>query len=150
MKTAKRPLPHWLILPAVFLGWLVSTATLSAQTATGTVQGHVYNPVSKQYVKDAEVRLEGTTQVTYTTNDGAFQFNNVPAGPATVSVSFTGYDTVKETLNVTAGQPAVREINLVSTAATRSPRMVSSSSRRSPSHPNAKAHRRRSWRSGAT
>jgi TonB-dependent receptor len=117
MKTAKRLLPQWFLLPAVLLGWLVSAAALSAQTVTGTVQGRVYNPVSKEYVANAEVRLEGTNQVVFTSDSGSFQFLNVPAGTATVSVLFTGYNTAKETLTVTAGQTAVREINITSTAA---------------------------------
>ncbi len=100
----------------MFLGWLVSTATLSAQTGTGTIQGHVYNPARSEFVRNAEVRLEGTSQLAFTENDGSFQFNNVPAGPATVAVTFTGYTTVKETLNVTAGQLATREINITSTS----------------------------------
>jgi hypothetical protein len=53
MKTAQRLLPKWLLLPAVFLGWLVSAVSLSAQTATGTIQGRVFNPTTKEYVKNA-------------------------------------------------------------------------------------------------
>ena len=54
---------------------------LHAQSpATGTVQGRVYNPVAQEYVRNAEVRLEGTNQITYTENDGSFQFTSVPAG----------------------------------------------------------------------
>jgi iron complex outermembrane receptor protein len=87
-----------------------------AQTApTGTVTGRVFNPVSKEYVGNAEIRLEGTTQVTYTESDGSFRFDHVAAGPASIAVNFTGYTPVKESFTVTAGQTAVREINLTST-----------------------------------
>lgn len=106
------------MLPAVLLGWLVSAVSLSAQSAGGTVQGRVYNPVSKEFVRNAEVRLEGTQQTVFTEGDGSFQFLNVPAGEAKLTVVFTGYNTINETLTVTAGQTAVREINLVSAAAT--------------------------------
>ena len=102
---------------ALTLVWLLPT--IHAQTAgTGTIQGRVFNPVSKEYVRNAEVRLEGTNQITYTENDGTFQFNNVPAGSATVTVNFTGYNPAKENFTVAAGQTAVREINLTSTEAT--------------------------------
>ena len=87
------------------------------QTATGSVQGKVFNPVTNEYVRNAEVRLEGTNQVTYTEGDGSFQFPNVAAGPAAIAVSFSGYATVKDSFTVTAGSPAVREINILSTAA---------------------------------
>lgn len=99
------------------LGWLFAAVGLFAQpAATGTIQGRVYNPVAKEYVGNAEVRLDGTTQVVFTENDGAFRFDNVPAGPASITVNFTGYNSANESFTVTPGLPAVREINLVSTA----------------------------------
>ncbi len=100
---------------ALAIGWLATVAATFAQ-GSGTIQGRVFNPVSKQYVRNAEVRLEGTQQVTFTENDGSFQFLNVPAGSATINVTYTGYNSVKETFTVTPGQAAVREINLTSTA----------------------------------
>jgi iron complex outermembrane receptor protein len=107
---------------ALALGWLLSALLIQAQPAgTGSVQGRVYNPVSKEYVGNAEVRLDGTNQTTYTESDGSFSFSGVPAGTATVSVAFSGYNTAKDTFTVTAGQPAVREINLTSTAAAPAP-----------------------------
>ena len=107
---------------ALAFGWLLSALLLQAQTAgTGSVQGRVFNPVSKEYVRNAEVRLEGTNLVTFTEGDGSFSFNGVPAGAVTVSVAFSGYVTAKDTFTVTPGQPAVREISLTSTAATPAP-----------------------------
>ncbi len=100
------------------LGVLASAARLPAQPATGTVQGRVFNPATQEYIRNAEVRLEGTNQMTYTENDGTFSFLAVPAGSATVSVQYSGYTTARETFTVSAGGTAVREINLVSTAAT--------------------------------
>ena len=101
----------------LLLSALASSPATAQTGTTGTVQGHVFNPATKEYVRDAEVRLEGTSQVTYTSNDGFFQFLNVPAGQAKISVVFTGYNTATESVNVTAGQPAVSEISLTSTAA---------------------------------
>lgn len=101
---------------AFAVGWLLPAMALQAQSAnSGSIQGRVYNPTLKQYVRNAEVRLEGTNQIAYTESDGTFRFSNVPAGPASIAVAFTGYITANETFIVTAGQPAVREINLTST-----------------------------------
>jgi len=98
--------------------WLFGVASLRAQSSgTGTIQGRVYNPVSKEYVRNAEVRLEGTKEVTFTENDGTFQFLSVAEGPATISIVYSGYNPVKESFTVGAGQIAVREISLTSTAA---------------------------------
>lgn len=99
----------------VLLTCVCGSGLLLAQT--GTIQGRVYNPASKEYIGNAEVRIDGTNQVTYTEADGSFRFVNVPAGSATLSVGFTGYTTAKETLNIGAGETAVREISLTSSAA---------------------------------
>jgi iron complex outermembrane recepter protein len=82
--------------------------------ATGTVMGRVFNPSAKEYVRDAEVKLEGTSQVTYTENDGSFQFNNVPAGETALTVTYSGYNPVRQSFTVETGKTAVREVNLVS------------------------------------
>jgi iron complex outermembrane receptor protein len=66
-------------------------------SGTGTIQGRVYNPATQQYVRNAEVRLEGTKQVTATEADGSFQFFNVAPGSATITVTYTGYRTATET-----------------------------------------------------
>jgi hypothetical protein len=98
--------------------WLGLVALTRAQTGgTGTIQGRVFNPVSKEYVRSAEVRLEGTQQSVFTENDGSFQLLNVPAGEAKITVTFTGYNTIRETFTVSAGQTAVRELNLTSASA---------------------------------
>ncbi|MBI5771477.1 MAG: TonB-dependent receptor [Verrucomicrobia bacterium] len=101
---------------------LIAAAVLSpvlafAQANTGTVQGRVYNPASQEYVRNAEVRLDGTTQITYTEGDGSFQFVGVRPGPASITVTYTGYNTVKDAFTVTAGQTAQRDLSLTSTAA---------------------------------
>jgi TonB-dependent receptor len=112
---------HWLKSAALAGCWLASVLSLHAQAAgTGTIQGRVYNPVSKEYVNNAEVRLEGGNQVTFTEQDGSFRLVDVPAGTATLVVNYSGYNQAKESFTVTAGQSAVREINLTSTAATTS------------------------------
>ncbi|MBL9188744.1 MAG: TonB-dependent receptor [Opitutaceae bacterium] len=97
---------------------LLLTPVAGAQTpGTGTIEGRVYNPASKQYVRNAEVRIEGTNLVDYTENDGSFRFTGVRSGPATVLVTYTGYVSVKESFVVTPGQVASREIQIVTTQA---------------------------------
>jgi TonB-dependent receptor len=102
---------------ACLLATVICPVMALAQASTGTVRGRVFNPVSKEYVRNAEVRLEGTQQVAFTEGDGSFQFLNVPAGEAKITVTFLGYNTLNETFTVSAGQTAVRELNLTSAAA---------------------------------
>jgi iron complex outermembrane recepter protein len=106
-------LPQFYVLAGLMLATILSASAQSG--GMGSVLGRVYNPATKEYVANAEVRLEGSKQIAYTESDGTFQLNNVPVGPAVIAVAFSGYNTVKESFTVTAGQPAVREINLVST-----------------------------------
>ncbi len=100
----------------VLLGLLLSVALPAQSPGHGSIQGRVYNPAAHHYVRNAEVQLDGTNQVTYTESDGSFRFDHVAFGPAAITVTFTGYNTARETFTVTAGQSAVREINLTSTA----------------------------------
>ena len=97
--------------------WLAANVASFAQSAnTGSIQGRIYNPVSREYVHNAEVRLEGTNQVTYSDSDGSFRLDQIVAGNATIVVTYTGYNSVRETFSVAPAQTAVREINLTSTA----------------------------------
>src|SRR5688572_1475281 len=98
------------------LSLLLFSPVTAQKSGTGSITGRVYNPVSKEFVRDAEVRLEGTNQIDYTENDGSFQFSNVPAGAATLTITYTGYNPVKESFTVSSGQTAVREITLSSTS----------------------------------
>ena len=108
--------------PTALLRFLVVLLLLPllafAQAGGGIIQGRVFNPATQEYVNNAEVRLEGTKQVTFTESDGSFQFNGVAPGPATIAVNFTGYQPVRESFVVSAGATAVREISLISTAVT--------------------------------
>jgi len=110
------PIPTWLRTLVVLSTLFALPAVLRAQ-ATGIIQGRIFNPVSQEYVRDAQITLDGTNQVTYSEGDGSFQFAGVPAGSASITVTYTGYNTVKEAFTVAAGQTAVREIRLTSTAA---------------------------------
>ena len=80
MHTKTQPPARSLRFLAVIFAWFATCLATLAQT-TGTIQGRVFNPVSKEYVRDAEVRLDGTNQITYTEGDGSFSFTGVPPAP---------------------------------------------------------------------
>ncbi len=97
---------------AFSLGLALCASAAHAQTPTGTVTGRVYNPATGEYVRNAEVRLEGTNRIVTTEADGSFTLTNVPAGPAKVNVSYTGYDNASASVNVAAGDVAKVDVNL--------------------------------------
>ena len=86
--------------------------TVATSTATGAIQGRVFNPATQEYVRNAEVAVADTNLVTYSADDGSYSFSNVPAGEVTLTVTYTGYQ--RETTRVTlgAGQTAVRDFDL--------------------------------------
>ncbi|WP_414663194.1 TonB-dependent receptor domain-containing protein [Horticoccus sp. 23ND18S-11] len=98
----------------------LSTPPLVAQTApaaVGVVQGRVFNPATGEYVRNAEIRLQGTQRIAYSEEGGVYQLDNVPAGNATLQVTFSGYQTATATVAVTPGAAATRDFELVSALA---------------------------------
>ncbi|MES2694950.1 MAG: hypothetical protein V4773_15875, partial [Verrucomicrobiota bacterium] len=81
MNPSIKPPRKWSGWFALAFGWLVTVLAAYAQT-NGTIQGRVYNPATQQYVRNAEVRLEGTNQMVGTESDGSFTLNNVTPGEA--------------------------------------------------------------------
>ncbi|HEY1110083.1 MAG TPA: carboxypeptidase regulatory-like domain-containing protein, partial [Opitutaceae bacterium] len=111
------------LLPALLLvSILLVPGRLVAQAGTGSIQGRILNPVSGEYVRNAEIRLEGTNKVTYSEGDGSFTFTGVPTGSRTIHITYAGYNPVQETFTVSPGQTAVRDITLTSTATAPAPR----------------------------
>ncbi len=113
------PLPNWFRFAVILaLGWVMTVSSAFAQSGTGTIQGRVSNPATGEYTRNAEVRVSGTNLVAFTQADGTYRIPNVPAGEVSITVTYIGYNTVNETFTVSAGQTAVRDISLTSTAAT--------------------------------
>ena len=97
-----------------------AAAVAAGSPADGSIAGRVFNPVTREYVSSAEVRIQGTNLVAVTESDGSFRFPHVPAGPAIVSVIYTGTTSEPAPVQVTAGQTAVLDLE-VTNAAYRTP-----------------------------
>ena len=91
------------------------TLQLDAQPGPARIIGRVFNPATKEYVRNAQVRIEGTERIVETENDGSFCFENVIPGETTLSVTYTGYAAVPDRFLLSPGQTAMREIDLIST-----------------------------------
>lgn len=79
-------------LRLICLGWLLAAvglhpAVFAQSAATGRVVGRVFNPGTGEYVRNAEIRVQGTQNTVYSEEGGVYQLDNVPAGSATLEVA---------------------------------------------------------------
>jgi TonB-dependent receptor len=107
----KRKTP--LVLLAVWLGFVVCLGPIAhAQPSTaGTIEGRVFNARSGEYLEKARVTAEGTAVQVLTDSGGFYRLTPVPPGPVRVTVFFTGFEPITETVAVTAGAVAQRDFN---------------------------------------
>ncbi|HEY1110792.1 MAG TPA: carboxypeptidase regulatory-like domain-containing protein, partial [Opitutaceae bacterium] len=105
---------RFLQIAFLLAGWLLPSAPLAAQPATGSITGRIYNPNTGEYVRNAQVRIAETGQAATSEGGGEFHFVDVPAGRATLVVTYTGYRSATATVTVPAGAAIAHDFNLVS------------------------------------
>ncbi len=103
--------PFRFILAAAILPLLAAWAHAQG---TGTITGRVFNAAVNGYIRNAEVRVEGTDNVVYSEDGGVYRIVGVRPGEATVTVSYTGTEPVSAKVNVTAGGTITRDFELQS------------------------------------
>lgn len=82
----------------------LAPSVLFAQGAPGTIKGTVRDKESGDLLDYANVLLEGTNRGTLTLGGGVFYFNGMAPGTYTVKVLYLGYDPVKQTVTIQAGE----------------------------------------------
>ena len=87
-------------------------AVLALAQESGVVTGRVFNAATKEYVRNAEIRAEGTNVVAYTEEAGFYRLAGVPAGEATITVTYTGSQSQSAKVSVAPGQTATRDFEL--------------------------------------
>lgn len=109
-----------------FSAWLTAIALLVAtcvgaraaeSTGTGTIEGRVLNARNGTFLSKARVVVEGTNLAALTNDFGEYRLSEVPAGPARVSISYTGQQTRQDTVNVPANGSVTHNVELGETAA---------------------------------
>ncbi len=86
----------------------------NATAATGTITGRIFNPNTGEYLRNAQVRVTETGQTAVSEAGGEFRLSPVPAGTATLVVTYTGYRPTTATVRVAGGATATQDFNLVS------------------------------------
>ncbi len=94
------------------LGWVCAGPAFAQQVGTGAIYGRVYDADSSRYMPSAEVSVEGTAFATVTEQGGFYVLNGIPAGEATVVVSYAGYTTEKKIVTVTPGGQVAADFDL--------------------------------------
>jgi len=74
------------------------------QVGAGGVRGRVLNTATGEYVRNAEIRVEGTGIVTFSEDGGNFRINNVPSGEITVVVRYAGMQESRAAATVVANE----------------------------------------------
>ncbi|MSU50416.1 MAG: hypothetical protein EXS37_15255 [Opitutus sp.] len=89
--------------------------TAVAQTAaSGTITGRILNPATREYVRNAEVRIEATGQSVASETGGVYHLSQVAPGDVTITVTYTGYTTATATVAMTPGATVTRDFELTS------------------------------------
>ena len=92
----------------------VAVSAQSAQPAIGIITGTVADASTRQFLNQAEVRIQGTELVALTDNEGYFRLAGVPAGTHTVQVNYLGLDPGQFSVTVAGGQTVTRAFELKS------------------------------------
>ncbi|MBT2558170.1 SusC/RagA family TonB-linked outer membrane protein [Hymenobacter sp. ISL-91] len=96
----KNPYLAKVVLPFLCVGAGISSANAQG---IGTVSGRVLDEKGEG-LPGVTVLIEGTSLGGSTNGDGTFLIQNAPTGPQTLVVSFVGFSTQRQSINVTAGQ----------------------------------------------
>ena len=100
----------------VTLGAAGSAASASAQTAQGgSVEGRVQSAATGNFLTHARIRVAGSTREVFTNSSGEYRIVDLPPGPATLDVFFTGM--APQTVSVTIPASGALQRNVVLGAA---------------------------------
>lgn len=84
----------------------------ASQAGAGVVRGRVLNTATGEYVRNAEIRVEGTTIVAFSEDGGDFRLTGVPTGEVIVVVRYTGLQEARAVATIVAGQAATLDVAL--------------------------------------
>jgi outer membrane receptor for ferrienterochelin and colicins len=71
---------------------------------SGSIKGTIYDRQTNENLSGASIAIKGTTNLTTSGTDGAFQLRNVTPGKVILLFSFIGYESYEIVLNVAAGE----------------------------------------------
>ena len=115
-------MPHLRSLLRVALSLLLCLAAIvsvgSAQNtanATGSITGRVLGSSGDSFLERVRVTVAGTAIEAFTDDAGFYRLDAVPAGPARVTLFYSGMAPHVAVVNVTSGETARHDATLAST-----------------------------------
>src|SRR5690554_2554117 len=99
------------LFPAPVVVFAQTESTL-AQQETGLVRGRVLNTATGEYLRNAQVRVEGTSLSVFTDEGGNFRLLGVPDGQAVLVVRYSGLEEARTMVHVVAGEGIVQNFQL--------------------------------------
>lgn len=94
-----------------FLQWWLASGQAQPAT-TGVITGRIFNSATQGYVRNAEVRIEGTNHMAYSEDAGFYRLAGVSPGAVTVTVTYTGSRPASASVSVAAGQTTPHDFEL--------------------------------------
>ena len=101
-----------LILTALF----VFTGFVAFAQEDNSIKGFVYEESTGEPMMFTNVYLKGTTFGGSTNENGYFNINRIPDGRYTLLITSVGYDTIRETFNLSKGQSINRKYYMKETS----------------------------------
>jgi iron complex outermembrane recepter protein len=100
------------------VAWSVEASAAPA-SPTGTIQGRVLNTATGEYIRNVEVKVQGTNLQATSETGGYYSVFNVPVGPATLVATYPGADTETATVTVAPGATVTQDFEIALTSAHR-------------------------------
>ncbi|MBB3695200.1 TonB-dependent receptor [Sphingomonas sp. BK580] len=94
------------------VGVAVDPASGGEASTKAVIEGRILNAVTGEYVRNADVRVAGTSLIARSDDDGRFRIAGVPAGDVEVVVSYTGLQEARAAVHVAPGGAAAQDFTL--------------------------------------
>lgn len=82
------------------------------QEGAGVIRGRVLNTATGEYLRNAQVRVDGTSLSVFTDDGGNFRLIGVPGGNAALVVRYTGLEEATAIVSVSANQTSIQNFEL--------------------------------------
>ncbi len=90
----------------------LAAGIIAHPVSAGTISGRIFNPTTRAYVRNAEIRVSGTDLVVYSGDDGSYVLTNVDGGEVRLTVTYTGYDVAIATVRLATEQAVKQDFEL--------------------------------------